>query len=295
MTRRDWIAGLAAVVALAAAAASSVFIVGQNDQVALSNFGKPAGVINAVGQDEPGLKLKWPWVQTTYLDRRSQAIEASPVTVAAADRTPMSVVAVLRYRIDDPAAFLAAAPDDATARSRLDRLVDQGLGAALAGASVDDIRLMGPGAWNAARDGVAARARQAGLGVAVEGLTLASALPASPLDQAIYKRMQTALEQHAQQVRAQGDATKARISAIADQDALRTDAAAKAEADNLIAQGDAQRAEIFRQSFGRDPSFADFYNTMQVYDQTLAQGDTTLVLSPNSPLLKYLKYGPSGK
>ncbi|HKT53594.1 MAG TPA: SPFH domain-containing protein [Caulobacteraceae bacterium] len=295
MTRREWFIGVGAVAVLAAAVVNSVLVVGQNDQVTLSNFGKPAGVMNAVGEDAPGLKLKWPWTQATYIDRRSQAIEATSVTVTAADQTPMSVVAVLRYRIEDPGAFLAAAPDDATARSRLDRLTGQGLTEALSGASVDDIRLMAPGPWAKARAAVSERARQEGLGVSVIDLALSRALPAPPLDQAIYRRMQSALEQRAQLIRAQGDVAKARILAAADQDVVRTQTAAAAEADNLIAQGDAERADIFQKSFGQDPGFADFYNSMQVYDQTLAQGDTTLVLSPDSPLLKYLKRGPTGK
>lgn len=295
MNRREWIGVLAGAAALAAIAASSVFVVGQNDQVALADFGKPAGVVNPAGENAPGLKLKWPWTRAIYLDRRSQTIEASPVTVTASDQTPISVVAVLRYRIDDPASFLAAAPDEATARSRLDRVVGQGLVTAMSGASLDDIRLMSPALWEKARQTVAARASQEGLGVAVVDLTLARALPAAPLDQGIYKRMQDALEQEAMQIRAQGDAQKAQIIAAADQNVARIQTDADAESANLVAQGDAQRTDIFQKSFGQDPGFADFYNTMQVYDQTLAQGDTTLVLSPNSPLLKYLKHGPNGK
>ena len=57
-------------------------------------------------------------------------------------------------------------------------------------------------------------------------------------------------------------------------------------------EGDAKRVAIFAQSYGKDPSFAAFFRTMQAYDVALAQGDTTMVVAPNSAFFKYYNDGP---
>ena len=59
-------------------------------------------------------------------------------------------------------------------------------------------------------------------------------------------------------------------------------------------QGDAQRTRIFAEAFGKDPSFAAFYRSMQAYEAGLGQGDATLVLSPDSAFFKYFEQGPGG-
>jgi regulator of protease activity HflC (stomatin/prohibitin superfamily) len=60
-------------------------------------------------------------------------------------------------------------------------------------------------------------------------------------------------------------------------------------------QGDAIRTRIFAQSFGKDPSFAAFYRSMQAYEASLGQGDTTMVLSPDSAFFRYFEKGPTGR
>ena len=60
-------------------------------------------------------------------------------------------------------------------------------------------------------------------------------------------------------------------------------------------EGDAQRTRIFAQAYGRDPSFAAFYRSMQAYEASLGQGDTTLVLSPDSAFFRYFERGPTGR
>ena len=65
--------------------------------------------------------------------------------------------------------------------------------------------------------------------------------------------------------------------------------------DRLGAIGDAERAKTFAASFGRDPSFANFYRSMQAYESSMGQGDTTMILSPDSEFFKYFERGPSAR
>jgi membrane protease subunit HflC len=106
--------------------------------------------------------------------------------------------------------------------------------------------------------------------------------------------MQTQRAQIAAQYRAQGEQQKREIIAGADKDVAITLATAQEEGETTRGVGDAQRTRIFAQAFGKDPSFAAFYRSMQAYEAGLGQGDTTMILSPDSAFFKYFEGGPSG-
>jgi membrane protease subunit HflC len=82
--------------------------------------------------------------------------------------------------------------------------------------------------------------------------------------------MRTAREQEARSIRAQG-AKQAQI---------------------IRAEADAEAAQTYAASFGKDPDFYDFYRAMQSYQQTFV-GDgqdkvaqTNIILSPQNDYLK---------
>ena len=118
-------------------------------------------------------------------------------------------------------------------------------------------------------------------------------LPAQ-IQASVFRRMRTSREQIAAQIRATGEQQKRQIMATADKTVTVTLATATQEAETTRGVGDAQRTRIFAQAYGRDPSFAAFYRSMQAYDASLANGDTTLVVSPDSDFFKYFQRGPGG-
>jgi membrane protease subunit HflC len=61
----------------------------------------------------------------------------------------------------------------------------------------------------------------------------------------------------------------------------------------LSGEGDAQAVAIYAQAFGQDPEFYAFTRRLQTYEKVLSTG-TTLVLSPDSELLRYLQ-NPEGR
>jgi membrane protease subunit HflC len=104
--------------------------------------------------------------------------------------------------------------------------------------------------------------------------------------------MKTARQQEAAQIRGVGEQKRREIMAEADKDVAITLAAANEESAKTRGEGDAKRSTLFAQSFGRDASFASFYRSLQAYEASLGQGDTTMVLSPDSAFFKYFEKGP---
>ena len=91
----------------------------------------------------------------------------------------------------------------------------------------------------------------------------------SPLESAL-QRMRTARQQEATTIRANG----------------------QKDAQIIRAEADARAAEIYAQSFNKDPQFYDFWRAMQSYrttfigDPSQKQGDTSIILSPDNDYLR---------
>jgi len=146
-----------------------------------------------------------------------------------------------------------------------------------------------------ARQDVARRAAAAQFGIEVVDLRIKRAdLPAANQPK-VYRRMETSRQQIAAQLRAVGEQQKREIIAAADKEVAITLATATETAEATRGEGDAMRTRIFAQSFGKDASFAAFYRSMQAYEAALGQGDTTLVLSPDSAFFRYFERGPNGR
>lgn len=294
MKRGFIIAWLVALGLVGIAVGNAFFVVDQRQTAVVLRLGQPIAVINAPGTNEAGLKLKAPLIdQVARFDRRSQALDAGETDVVSADQSRFVVDGVLRYRIDDPLAFYRAVGDgDGAGGDRLSEIANAALRQVLGAASASDI-LSGQRAALAAKAQAiaAAQARAAVLGVTVLDLHIQRVDLPDPERTAVFARMQSAQNAEAAQIRAAADAQKREIEAATDRDAAVTLAAAQNQAQAVRADADAQRAQIFAKSYGRDPAFAAFYRSMQAYQATLGQGQTTLVLTPDSPLFKYLQGG----
>src|SRR6185437_14680423 len=112
---------------------------------------------------------------------------------------------------------------------------------------------------------------------------------------AVYRRMQTQRQQIAAQNRALGEQQKREISAAAEKEVAITLADAQQIGETTRGEGDALRTRIFAQAYGKDPAFAKFYRRLQAYEAGLGQGDTTMILSPDSSqFLDVFEKGPGG-
>lgn len=295
MNRRLWtylIVGIGALILLS----NTLFVVDQREQAIVLRFGEPVRVINAPGRPGAGLKLKFPfWENVIKFDRRNLALESQQEEIITADQQRLVVDAFVRYRISDPLAFYRSLRDERTATDRIERLVNSSLRQVLGSAPQTEIISGGRGRlMQQARTDVARRAEASRFGIQVIDVRIRRAdLPAENQPN-VFRRMQTSRQQEAARIRAEGEQQKREIIAQADREVTITLAQAQEQGETIRGEGDATRTRIFAQSFGRDPSFAAFWRSMQAYEASLGQGDTTMVLSPDSAFFRYFERGPSG-
>lgn len=88
-----------------------------------------------------------------------------------------------------------------------------------------------------------------------------------------------------------------RMQSAQQQQAVAIDAEGQKEARIIRAEADAEAARIYAESYGKDPDFYDFYRSMQSYRQTFLQeekdggGKTNIVLSSENDYLRNFREG----
>ena len=268
---------------------NTFYLVEQRRQAIVLSFGDPIRVIST-----PGLKMKAPFVENVVLlDKRNLKIEPEPGEIMDAKQERLVVDAFVRYRISDPLQFYRTLHDEQTAKDRLERLVNSSLRQILGTATSNEIiagrreELMA-----ATRTDVANRAKSSRLGIEIIDVRIKRVELPTPNRDAVFRQMTSNLQQQAAQTKAVGEQQKREIMAGADKEVTVTLATATEQAEAVRGQGDAQRTRIFADSYGKDPGFAAFYRSMQAYEAALGQGDTTMVLSPDSAFFRYFRDGP---
>jgi membrane protease subunit HflC len=288
---------LAIVVFVLVVIGNTLFVVDQRKQAIVVRFGEPVRVINPPDAPAPGLHFKVPFLERAILlDKRNVSLEADEEEIIAADQERLVVDAFIRYRISNPLQYYRTLRDDRTATDRIERLLNSSLRQVLGSATSNDIVSGRRGAlMQATKADMSARAASSRLGIEVIDVRIKRADLPSQNQEAVFRRMKTSREQQAAEIRAIGEQQKREIIASADREVAITLATATETAEATRGEGDAQRTRIFAQAYGKDPAFASFYRSMQAYEASLAQGDTTMVLSPDSAFFRYFERGPTGR
>ena len=278
------IAGVA-LAALLVVVAASLFTVHQTQQVLITQFGQPIRVA-----DQPGLNWKVPFIQTGIsFDRRLIDFDAQGQEVILGDQRRLVVDTFTRYRITDPLRFYqTVGATEGGIRLRLGPIVSSSLRNTLGNEpllsvlSADRARVMGE-----IRQRVNAEARS--FGIEVTDVRIRRADLPEENTQAILSRMQSERERVAREQRAEGAEQAQRIRAAAERDRTVLIAEAQANADILRGQGEQTAIRIFADAFQRDPEFFQFWRTMQAWREAFADGESRLLLSPDSDFFKYFR------
>lgn len=260
----------------------SIFIVNPAQQALVLQLGRVEKVVQ-----EPGAQFKYPFIQNVvYLDKRILDLDMPPQEVIASDKKRLVVDAFARYRIENPVLFYQRVNNIQRANQRLSTFLQSSLRSELAKASFTDVvRDDRAGLMESIRKDVSASA--ADLGIEVIDVKIRRADLPEANSEAIFARMKTERQREATEIRAQGEEQSRRIRSRADRDATVLVAEAKRDSEIMRGDGDAERNRIFAEAFGADPDFFAFYRSMQAYEEGLKQGDTSLVLSPNSSFFRY--------
>ena len=263
----------------------TVFVVGEWQQALITQFGKPVRTIR-----EPGLYVKLPVVQTlSRFERRILATDVQAAEYLTLDKKRLAVDHVSRWRISDPLEFYRTVRDTRGAMARLDDIIFARLRQEIAKHNFADfIREKREGIMQVVTAGT--REMAASFGIEVVDVRIKRADLPTEVQASVYARMRAERERIAKRYRAEREERARKIRASADKEREILVAKAYEESQRMIGEGDAQAIATYARAFGQDPEFYGFLRRLESYEKIFA-GGTTVVLSPDSDLLRYLQ-GP---
>ena len=273
--------GLGLVVAFAIA--QTAFTIGEREQGMIVQFGNPQRILQ-----EPGLYFKLPVIQNLVrFEKRVLTTDAQTAEYLTLDKKRVLVDHVSRWRIQDPLEFYRSVRDKDRAMARLDDLISARLRQETAKHNfLDFVREKREEIMQVVTKDTKETATSFGidvLDVRIKGLDLPNEVQAS-----VFARMRAERERIAKRYRAEGEERAQEIRAGADREREVILATAYETSQKLNGEGDANATTIYAQAFGQDPEFYAFTRRLQAYEKILNTG-TTLVLSPDSELLRYLQ------
>jgi len=290
---------------------SSVYTISETEQAIITQFGRPVGGVITT----PGLHAKIPVIQQIHrFDKRWLEFDGDPNEVPTKDKKYIWVDTYARWRIADALRFYQAVRDERGGQSRLDDIVDGETRNAIASYDLIEIvrssdrefQLTGELEGIMTAEAVAAitTGREA---ITQQILERASAITpefgvelvdvrfkrinyTESVQQAVYQRMITERKRIAERSRSEGQGRAAEIRGQKERDVLAATSVGYRTAEELKGKADAKATDITARAFGRDPSFYEFFKSMETLKDSLGK-DATVILSTDSDLLRFIQ-GP---
>ncbi|MFB3146580.1 MAG: protease modulator HflC [Nitrospirales bacterium] len=282
--KRNLILGILGVfVLLLLLGVSPFFIVDLTQTAIVVQLGEPKRTIT-----EPGLKFKIPFVQeVTYFDKRLLDYDVPAREVITKDKKTILIDNYAKWKIVDPLQVYKSFQTQRGALQRLDDIVYSELRVELGGHELHEIvsanRLV-------IMAKVAQRANEIAnkYGLEILDVRIKRADLPEQNAKAVFDRMQAERERIAKQYKAEGAEEAQKIRSEAEKDRAILLANAYKISQEIRGAGEAKAFKIYADAYRQDPKFFEFIRTMEAYTKVFAT-NTTMVLSPDSEFLRYLK------
>jgi modulator of FtsH protease HflC len=293
MNAKSWIILVAAIVVVAALVRSLVFV-DETEVVIITQFGRPVRTLETAG-----LALKAPYQSAWRVDRRLQLYNPLPAEFLTSEKKNLDLEVFVAWRVADAEKFLQSVTDFTGAQVRIHDVVFSELAAAVGKTSLDTI--VTTEAEQHQLDPLLERVGQqsrdsllGATGVEIVDVRLKRISLPTQVRESVFLRMRAERARMARRYRAEGDEEALKIRAEADKQKTITLADAYAVAEQTRGKAEAEATKIYAQAHAIDPEFYELTRSLEAYKKFLDE-KTTILLSSESELLKYLTQGAKPK
>ncbi len=266
---------------------SMLFVVDQRQFGVVYSFGQIKDVIT-----EPGLNVKLPppFQNVTYIDKRLLTLDnADTEPMLTAEKQRVVIDWYARWRITDPSEYIRnVGLDESAGAIQLARVVRNAFQEEINKRTVKELLSLKREALLEAvkREVLAAVKGAKPWGVDVVDVRITRTDYVDAITESVYRRMEAERKRVANELRSTGAAEGEKIRADADRQREVTVANAYREAQKIKGEGDAQAAQIYAESFGRDAQFAQFYRSLEAYKTTFSKKSDVMVVDPSTDFFK---------
>ncbi len=261
----------------------SVFYVKEHEKAILFRLGE------MVESDyKPGLHFKAPIINNvSTFDARGLTLDAKSERFLTSEKKNVIVDSFAKWRIGDVGLFYTTVGgDEFQANLRLDQIMKDAMRSEF---GVRTIKQLISEDRSELRETLLAKLSPTAekFGIELIDIRIKRIDLPQEVSSSVFQRMRAERERVAREFRSQGAESAEQISAEADKQKQVIVANAQRDAENIRGRGDAQSAEIYAKSFGKNPEFYAFYRSLQAYQTSFEKTQDTLVLKPNSDFFKY--------
>lgn len=275
---------------------SSVFVVKEGTRAIVITFGKVEQ--NADGSTavrDPGLHLKIPFFdRVQVLEARIQTLDERADRFVTVDKEDLIVDSYVKWRIEDFSTyFLSTGGNTVQAEALLQQRVNNGLRSEFGTRTIQQIV---SGERSELMDSAMAQAAETSnqLGIKIIDVRVKKINLPEEISNSIFNRMRAeraaAAREYRSEGKEQGEIIKANIDARVE--VMLADAQRNAR--QLRGEGDAQAANIYAQTYNKNPEFYAFLRSMDAYRNSFNSKQDVLVIEPDSDFFRYLN-NSSGK
>lgn len=291
----------------------AAYTVPETKQAIITQFGKPVGepVVNA------GLHFKTPFIQkVNMIEKRILEWDGQATEMPTKNKTYISVDTFGRWRISDAKQYFLRLNNERRALSRLDGILGSETMSAIAKheltevirTTVDrepsaDVAPDGSGSVGVLNPITMGRAKieqeifenaatkLTDIGIELLDVRFKRINYNNNVQQKIYDRMISERQQIAERFRSEGAGEAAKITGKRERDLQEIESEAYKKVLTIRGEADARATEIYASSFNQNAKSVEFYEFLKSLEtyETILQEDTTLILSTDSDLFKFLK------
>lgn len=303
------------VLALALLASGALYTVNETEQVIITQFGEPVGEPITT----PGLKFKTPFLhKVNRFDKRILEWDGPATEMPTKDKTYIRVDTYARWMIVDSLQYFQKLRDERSAQSRLDDILGSEARNTIAKHELievirttkdrkpqvsedimeadmsGDLGKLIPirRGRSALEEDIFSTAKQKlqEFGIELLDIRFKRINYNESVQERIYERMISERQQIAERFRSEGEGEAAKILGDMERELRKIESEAYKTVQETKGAADAKATEIYANAYNQSPEAAEFYEftrTLELYQEML--GDSTLVLSTDSDLFKYLK------
>ena len=294
----------------------AAYTVNMREQVVITQFGEPKGKPIT----EAGLKFKIPFIQkANVFDKRILPWDGPVSQMPTKEKTLIMVDTYARWQISDPLTFLRRLRDERTASSRLNDILGSETRNTIAKHELIEVIRTTKGRVPEQSEVIVegdttgvvgvlppiSRGRSAlerdiyetskikleEFGIKLLDIRFKRVNYNQTVEGQIYQRMISERKQIADRFRSEGAGEAAKILGKMEKELNTIESEAYKQVQTIMGEADAQATEIYASAYNQSPEAAEFYEfskTMELYPEMIG-GKSTVVLSTDSDLLKYLK------
>ena len=288
----------------------TAYIVDETEQVVVTQFGR------IIGQPvtTPGLKFKIPFLQkANYFNKNLLSWDGDPGQIPTLDKKLISVDTFARWKIVDPVKFFQTVNNRFAAIGRLNDIIDPAvrdfitsnlLIEAVRKSNRDLFYVLGgeegqerekPDIMiDVGREKLAsgilqqAQPKLAPFGIEIVDVKIKRINYVEEVRKSVYDRMVAERRRIAEKFRSEGKGEAQKILGEKERDLKEISSEAYRISQEIKGEADAEAIRLYAEAYGLSPEFYSFTRTLEIYTESF-DDRTSLVLSTDSELLKYLK------